>query len=64
VTHPDSLTWRKAKRSTGQNDCIEVAQTPGAVLIRDSKNPGGGHLAVATRIWEAFVTRVKNGSLA
>jgi len=63
VTHPDGLIWRKASRSTGQNDCVEVTRTPTAVLIRDSKNPGGPHLAITAQTWESLITRVKDGGL-
>ena len=33
--------WRKSSRSTGGNDCVEVAQTETSCLVRDSKNPDG-----------------------
>jgi hypothetical protein len=36
--------WRKSSRSTGGNDCVEVAQTETSCLVRDSKNPDGAHL--------------------
>ena len=34
--------WRKASRSTAEGDaCVEVAEVPQAVAIRDSKDPSG-----------------------
>lgn len=38
--------WIKASRSAGNGECVEVARTSGVTLIRDSKNPENGHLAV------------------
>ncbi|WP_263254282.1 DUF397 domain-containing protein [Saccharopolyspora rosea] len=40
----------------------EVATNlPGVSAIRDSKNPGGGTLALQTRVFAAFVESVKSG---
>ena len=55
------LIWRKSSYSTGQNDCVEVARIQAAVLIRDSKDPRGGHLAVSARTWESLISSIKNG---
>jgi Domain of unknown function (DUF397) len=64
-THNASLLanaqWRKASRSTAGNNCVEVAHAQGAAAVRDSKNPGGGHLTVGAGAWEAFVSEVKRG---
>ncbi|GAA4831296.1 hypothetical protein GCM10025787_07960 [Saccharopolyspora rosea] len=54
--------WRKSSRSTAQGQCVEVATNlPGVSAIRDSKNPGGGTLALQTRVFAAFVESVKSG---
>jgi len=63
TTTPDTtLTrpWRKSSRSTGGQDCIEVAQAQASCLVRDSKNPAGDRLAVSRQAWTAFTSRVKN----
>jgi hypothetical protein len=41
-----TANWRKSSFSAGGSDnCVEVAALPGAVAIRDSKDPQGpGHL--------------------
>ena len=52
--------WRTSSRSTGGQDCIEVAQAPASCLVRDSKNPNGIRLAVSRQAWTAFTGRVKN----
>jgi hypothetical protein len=54
--------WRKSSRSTGGNDCVEVAQSKTACLVRDSKNPDGAHLAVGPQAWTAFLSHVRYGT--
>jgi hypothetical protein len=51
-----SAHWRKSTRSTDKSNCVEVAVTTGAVVVRDSKNPAGGTLAVPPHAWTAFTT--------
>ena len=53
--------WRKSSRSTGGNDCIEVAQAGTSCLIRDSKDPAGARLAVSAQTWEVFTRDIKHG---
>ena len=52
--------WRKASRSTGGNECVEVAQTRESCLVRDSKQPDGRRLAVSRRDWAAFTRSLKD----
>jgi hypothetical protein len=52
-------SWRKSSRSNGQANCIEVTTQPGAVAVRDSKDPGGSPLAVTPSTWRAFTRRLK-----
>ena len=54
--------WRKSSRSTGGNDCVEVAQAGASCLIRDSKNPDGARLAVGPQAWAAFICDIKHGA--
>ena len=56
--------WRKSSYSGGESgQCVEVAQAPALVGIRDSKNPDAGHLAVDRSAFADLVTRVKAGAL-
>ena len=58
-----SARWRKSSYSgtTGGN-CVEVAQNlPGAVAMRDSKDPDGPKLAFGPDEWLAFTAGVKAG---
>ncbi len=67
MTNPNDLSftrshWRKSSHSTGVNECVEVAGMGSAVAVRDSKNPGAGHLIFAAAEWKVFLRSVKSGS--
>ena len=51
--------WRKSSFSGNGGNCIETAAVPGAVLVRDSKNPDGPRLAFGRQAWEAFAATLK-----
>ena len=55
--------WRKASRSSSNGGaCVEVARNlPGAVAVRDSKNPDGPKLIIPAADWQDFTARVKAG---
>jgi hypothetical protein len=55
--------WRKSSHSSGNGgQCVEVAQNlPGAVAVRDSKDPDGPVLAFSFAEWRAFTARLKFG---
>jgi hypothetical protein len=54
--------WRKATRSSvNGGNCVEVAELPGAVAVRDSKHADGAKLIFASREWLAFTASVKAG---
>ncbi|MEU9140322.1 DUF397 domain-containing protein [Streptomyces sp. NPDC048404] len=62
--HVDSgLRWAKSTYSSSSNgnDCVEIAPTPAAIHIRDSKKPGGARLAMAPAAWSAFIGFVGQG---
>ncbi|MGW3334109.1 DUF397 domain-containing protein [Streptomyces rubiginosohelvolus] len=58
-THTDEntdLTWRKSSHSGGeQGQCVEIAETPSAIHIRDSKNTDGPSLTLAHTHFTTFV---------
>jgi hypothetical protein len=55
--------WRKSSYSNGNGGaCVEVARNvPGAVAVRDSKDPEGPKLAFAPAQWRVFTAHVKAG---
>ncbi|MFI2028147.1 DUF397 domain-containing protein [Streptomyces buecherae] len=55
--------WRKSSYSGGSNgECLEVSAVyPGAVPVRDSKDPQGPALVFDTAAWSAFVGAVRDG---
>ncbi|MER5620332.1 DUF397 domain-containing protein [Streptosporangium sp. NPDC002544] len=55
--------WRKSSLS-GDNgaQCVEVAANlPGAVAVRDSKDPDGAKLLFTPGEWQSFVGGIKSG---
>ena len=55
-----TLTWRKALRSIGNGECVEVGSANEQVAVRDSKDPDGIWLAYPAHSWRAFVSKIKN----
>lgn len=55
--------WRKASySSTNGGNCVEVARNlPGAVAVRDSKDPAGPALAFSPQEWATFTARIRAG---
>ena len=55
--------WRKSSYSgTNGGNCVEVASNlPGAVAVRDSKNPTGPALIFTTANWHTFTAALRGG---
>ncbi|MBZ4019440.1 DUF397 domain-containing protein [Streptomyces purpurogeneiscleroticus] len=47
-------TWRKSSHSA-ETECVEVAETPHLIAIRDSKNPDGPVVTVGPGAFAEFV---------
>jgi hypothetical protein len=56
-----TLTWRKSSRSGAAGHCVEVADAPAAVLVRDSKDITGPVLSFGTGDWSGFIAGVRAG---
>jgi hypothetical protein len=57
------VAWAKSSRSGGGN-CVEAGPCACGgqiILVRDSKDPGGGTLAFAPQAWAEFTAAVKTG---
>jgi hypothetical protein len=56
------LAWFKSSYSGNEGEaCLEIAPTPGAVHIRDSKNPEetAPTLTITPTTWTAFLRAVR-----
>jgi len=52
----DALAWFKSSYSAGDGgDCVEVAECPDRIHIRDSKDTNRLGLVVGASAWTAFV---------
>jgi len=56
--------WHKSSHSLDDVSCVEVADEPGTVLVRDSKlGDGSTVLSFSREAWAVFVADVKAGEL-
>lgn len=52
--------WRKSSYSTGgQSQCVEVAVSMGATLVRDTTDRRGPTLAIDATAWATFLATIK-----
>lgn len=62
VAHVSPPIWRKTSYSDGAgNNCVEVADFPSGIGVRDSKNKTGPALIVSGPAWASFVRLVRSG---
>ncbi|MYW03188.1 DUF397 domain-containing protein [Streptomyces sp. SID3343] len=56
----DNASFRKSSHSEGAANCVEIAPAaPHSTLIRDTKAPAHGHLAIDAGAWSFLVTFLK-----
>lgn len=56
------LHWFKSSYSGGSGDsCVEVADGPDVVHVRDSKVAGGPELGITAPAWASFVDFAASG---
>ncbi|MDT9689248.1 DUF397 domain-containing protein [Streptomyces sp. P9(2023)] len=54
-----NLQWFKSSHSNGSGgECVECARSSEAMLVQDSKRPGGPVLTVGRNAWCTFVESV------
>jgi hypothetical protein len=53
--------WKKSSRSSGEGQCVEMADLGDAVAVRDSKDPTGPVLTFTPGEWTAFLHSTKAG---
>ena len=62
VSRPSGVVWRKSSYSNTQGgNCVEVADLPDGMAVRDSKNPDGPTLQFTLAEWQAFIVGIKDG---
>lgn len=59
----EELRWRKSSFSGGGNDCVQVAFDGAWTLVRDSKHPDRGHVALTASQWRMLLDLAKRGDL-
>jgi hypothetical protein len=63
-TNTSHLVFRKSSYSQGTTqNCVEVADMPGAQAVRDSQNPGAGHLTFPAPEMAAMLAAARAGQL-
>ena len=55
----DERPWRKSSYSGSQAECVEVADHPNAVLVRDTTDRSRGTLEFNVAAWRAFTAGLK-----
>ncbi|GAA1857435.1 DUF397 domain-containing protein [Actinomadura bangladeshensis] len=56
-----AVQWRKSSHSGGADDqhCLELGRLSPGVGVRDSKDPGGGHLTLSVAQFADLIGQVK-----
>jgi Domain of unknown function (DUF397) len=58
-SRPSTLNWRKSQASNSTAaQCVEIASTGRAVMVRDSTDRASALLAFAPGQWSAFLDRL------
>jgi hypothetical protein len=58
------LAWFKSSYSSAEGgECVEVANTPATVHVRDSKDQSGPTLAFSPEAWSAFVAYAADATI-
>ncbi|MFI0406181.1 DUF397 domain-containing protein [Actinomadura sp. 3N508] len=57
--------WRKSSRSTQgtSEQCVELAQLPNGIGLRDSQSPHTGHLILTPHAFATLLTQAKRDEL-
>ncbi|MET9070932.1 DUF397 domain-containing protein [Streptomyces sp. NPDC004232] len=56
-----TLHWQKSTYSGDSSNCVEIATTPTAIHIRDSKDTGGLQLTITSSTWTEFIRYAAGG---
>ena len=62
MTDLSQAIWRKARRSSHNGGCVEIAgNLPDVTAVRDSKRPEGGAHIIGRAAFARFLADVKGG---
>lgn len=61
ATRLPGVTWRKSRHSNPSGNCVELAELPVGIAVRNSRHPDGPALVHARSEMAAFVQSVKDG---
>jgi hypothetical protein len=57
--NPSRAVWRTSSYTNNGGACVEVANMPGVVAVRDSKDRHGPVLAFDHDDWQTFIGQIK-----
>jgi hypothetical protein len=57
------IAWRKSRHSADQGNCVEIAESPASMLVRDSQDRSGPVLTVVAEQWRHLVRRIQDDGL-
>lgn len=55
--------WHKSTYSDGATNCVECAESPDAVRVRDTQHREHGHLEFPRTEWLALAAAIRSGTL-
>ncbi|MDV6014708.1 DUF397 domain-containing protein [Haloechinothrix sp. LS1_15] len=55
LNRSSNIAWRTSSYSANGGDCVEIGWDTTDTLVRDSKDPDGGLLALPAHGWHAFL---------
>jgi hypothetical protein len=60
----EATTWTKSTYSGANGGCVEFAELPVAIGVRDSKDVAGPALTFERAAWQGFVDATRSGAIA
>jgi hypothetical protein len=51
--------WRKSRRSIGNGNCVQVAASPGIVMVRDSADFASPIISFPAGSWRTFIAATR-----
>ncbi|MFI2241183.1 DUF397 domain-containing protein [Streptomyces chrestomyceticus] len=58
---PGDAAWRKSTYSAAHNECVEIADLPNAIAVRDSKSVSHQPLVLPRSSFTDFITGCRTG---